>query len=82
MDWYLLTDFEQGRACWEFTCTKTTAMLSEQKINIQVWSIEIIFWISLWGYHFKELAKYIKNTVQKNTLSSLYGDIEKVFIPT
>ena len=36
MDWYLLTDFEQGRACWEFTCTKTTAMLSEQKINIQV----------------------------------------------
>ena len=70
MDWYLLTDFEQGRAC------------SEQKINIQVWSIEIIFWISLWGYHFKELAKYIKNTVQKNTLSSLYGDIEKVFIPT
>ena len=82
MDWYLLTDFEQGRACWEFTCTKTTAMLSEQKINIQVWSIEIIFWISLWGYHFKELAKHIKNTVQKNTLSSLYGDIEKVFIPT
>ena len=57
-------------------------MLSEQKINIQVWSTEIIFRISLWGYHFKELAKYIKNTVQKNTLSSLYGDIEKVFIPT
>ena len=82
MHWYLLTDFEQGRASWEFTCTKTTAMLSEQKINIQVWSTEIIFWISLWGYHFKELAKYIKNTVQKNTLSSLYGDIEKVFIPT